>query len=337
MSEYKFIETLPGEKNFDLFQKLPQSLYTVDQLRYKQTESLSTDHLQTAYVLLKDNEPVGRYALYLNPQLKYHNQKSACIGSYECIEDAEPASLLIAHAKQEAQKLGAEYLIGPMDGSTWNNYRFSDHNKHPNFLLEPYCHVYYNKQFIDNGFDAIAQYESTLAPKFEVDENKMSELENSLLSKGLVFRKLNIENIDSELKKICDFSNEAFKENFLYSPVDPNVFIAKYKKFIPFLDPEYVLLAEESNGNLAGLHFCYDSRYTHQKTLVVKTLARTKNKNYSGLGNYLAGKLISTAFKNGYDSMIYALMLKENAPVMKLSDELKSVPYKAYSLYGLQL
>ncbi len=336
-STYKIVSTHPGEIYFELFKNFPSKIYSEEELRFKQTESVSSDHLVGCYLLFRNEEIVGRFALYNNLLLFYNNKKAACIGSYECINEEEASKALLGFARQEAQKTGAEFLIGPMEGSTWNNYRFSNYNYHPNFFLEPYHHTHYNQHFIDNGFACIAEYESTLAPKFSINTSKVNALEKDLKSKGLTFRKLDITNIDTELLKLAYFSNEAFKENFLYTPINPNVFVEKYKKIIPFINPEYVWMAEESNGNLVGVHFCYDSKYQHQKTLVIKSLARSKNKNYNGLGNYLAAKLINKAFNDGYEYMIYAFMQKNNTSVMKLSDELKAVEYKSYSLYGTSL
>ena len=82
-SNYKFITTKPGEINFDIFKNFTNKIYSTEELLYKQSESVSSDHLIACYILFNNEEVVGRFALYNNPHLYYKNKKAACIGSYE--------------------------------------------------------------------------------------------------------------------------------------------------------------------------------------------------------------------------------------------------------------
>jgi hypothetical protein len=117
---------------------------------------LNSEYLRSCIVVVNDGLPVGRLAVYENPNLTSNDQQVACIGNYECENNPETAKLLFRKAFEEISSLGVKTIIGPMSGSTWDNYRFSNHNNEPNFLLEPYHHVYYNEQFLENGFQPLS-------------------------------------------------------------------------------------------------------------------------------------------------------------------------------------
>ena len=86
------------------------------------------------------------------------------------VEDDHISNFFLDHIIKEAKKLNYGFLIGPMNGSTWDNYRFSLHNNFNNFLLEPYHPVYYNQQFLSAGFKPIAHYSSRMNTDFFCDE-----------------------------------------------------------------------------------------------------------------------------------------------------------------------
>ncbi|HET6989892.1 MAG TPA: hypothetical protein VFJ43_01155, partial [Bacteroidia bacterium] len=135
---HAIIHTKPGAADFHLFENFPKEIYPSDSIRFKLPESINGEYLHSCYMITVDGKPQARVALYNNPYLKYQGKKSFCIGNFESVDNAEISDRLLNHVSAEAKKLGAEFLIGPMNGSTWDNYRFSVHNNHSNFFLEPY-------------------------------------------------------------------------------------------------------------------------------------------------------------------------------------------------------
>ena len=85
-------------------------------------------------MLFDRNDIIGRCSVYINSELKYEGSNTASIGNYECIDDENASAYLIRYVTDICRNKGIKNIIGPMEGSTWNKYRFSIHNNYPNFF-----------------------------------------------------------------------------------------------------------------------------------------------------------------------------------------------------------
>lgn len=333
----KIIETMPGEWNFHLFENLPQQLYPADSLRLKQTDSI-TDHefLHKCFVVVQDDLPRARIALYNNPHLLYKGMKTACIGCYESVDVEDTYLPLISHVVTQAGNIGTQFIIGPMNGSTWNNYRFSMNQDNP-FLSEPAHFSYYNDHFQRAGFHSVARYFSSFTRNLEVDQPDILRREQELESAGVAFRNIDLEKFEAELKKIHEFNTLAFKTNFLYTPITSDTFIKKYKEIKKIIDPEFVILAEDKAKNLIGYFFCFqDFLNRSEKSLVIKTIARHPDKKWRGLGHVIANRIYKRAVKTGFTSIIHAFLYDEGTSTT-ISKNFSGEIYKRYQLYGKRI
>ncbi len=337
MIEFRFEKSILGEENYAAFENLPTDLYPANSFRFKLGNDPVSIHLEGCYLLYKNNEAVGRFAFYKNPDLMFESKLAACIGSYECIEDAETADQLLGYAKQIAIDNGYTQIIGPMEGSTWENYRFSNHNKKPNFFMEPYHHDYYNKQFEAAGFGPISQYLSNLVLQMSYDAERLNKHEKRYKSQGAIFRSINMDNLDEDIAKIAEFSIKAFSNNFLYTPSTTEIFSEKFMKISSMFDPRMILIVEDDQGIIQGFCFSIKDFYDPSgKTLVVKSIARLHDSPYKGIGAFLGGKTTQIAAEAGYERLIHAFFLEDNAS-RKISESNSGDAFKAYTLYGVQL
>lgn len=334
----KIIKTNPSEAEYALFEALPGQLYPADSIRHRQSDGVATEYLQGCYVGLSETGvPQVRASLFFNPHLHHQQRPAACMGHYECVPEAHLARQFIQHLAHEARQLGAGLLIGPMDGSTWDNYRFSVHHHHPPFLLEPYHHVYYNDHFLEAGFQLLAAYSSSLDTEVHCDQPEVLALEAQFESAGVHVRSINLAEYEAELARLYPFVSLAFSTNFLYTPISWERFRAKYLQAVRIMDPHYVLLAESPDGDLIGFIFCYPDLYNqHEKSLVVKTIARHPDRRWSGLGHVLANQAMRLARQQGYESVVHAFMI-ESGTSTPISRNFLGTQYKKYALYQLEL
>lgn len=327
----------PGDSNYHLFADLPIHLYPKNSDRFKAGHEPQAEFLEACYVMLKDAVPVGRFAFYENPDLLYEAQSAACIGSYECIDEEEVSSELLGRAIALARAKNYRFLIGPMEGSTWNSYRFSLNNDAPNFFMEPYHHLYYNQQFQAAGFKVVASYFSSLVQDIPSSETRLQNLKLRFEGLGARFRPMNPQRFEQDLEAIARLSLDGFAENFLYTPISVEDFVKRYSKLKDFLDPSLVYLAEDEAGALQAFIFGLKDYFDPKgESLIIKSMARKRNTPFKGVGRYLALKLMMEAKNQAYQKVIHALMIEENAS-RQISKKTNGKPYKAYQLYGLPL
>lgn len=321
---------------FQDFLGLPKKLYEPGSVRLLQKENINHHLVQQCYLVEKDDWFIARAALYKNPDLVYNNLSTACVGNYECIKDPAASKLLLEAIFDDARQYGAEYILGPMNGSTWDDYRFSRNHAIPPFFMEPHHHLYYNDQFTNAGFESIADYISSSADCSNFTE-RGSEGAERLASGELLMRPVQLDAFEEELEKLYHFCKVAFASNYFYTPIDAESFKEKYRQAKAIIKPEFFQICTTRTGEIVGFMFCADDLYHPQeKILIIKTVARNPDPAYTGLGTLLANKVYGIAAEKGYQKIIHAFMHLKNASVV-LSGKFAGTASNNYSLYGKSL
>ncbi|SDF87542.1 hypothetical protein SAMN04487996_11366 [Dyadobacter soli] len=333
----KISETGPGLPDFHLFTELPRSIYPPDSIRLRTPEYISTDFLRSCFLLKDGDNVVARASVYDNPLLQYAGRHAFSIGNYECANGNEYGAALLAHIDSVVKSWGGEHLIGPMNGSTWEGYRFLADNANPLFFTEPAHHLYYNTQFKAAGFGPIAQYYSNIDSGLEPDNPEILARERELLAAGVTIRPIDLANFETEIGRVFDFNLLAFSTNFLYTPIGREAFMKKYLQTKAYINPELTLLAEDAEGNLIGYFFCIHDFYnTKSKCLIVKTLARHPDPQWRGLGHVVGNVIYRKAVELGYTSAIHSFIYEQGTST-KLSTNFSGTNYRNYVLYGKHL
>ncbi len=331
---FQLIKTLPGDAHFHVFESLTERLYPAEILKFKSLEGINHHLLSSAYVLLENTMPVARCCLYHNPALNYQDRKACCIGNFESINDVNSSNELFRLVAADAKADGAEYIIGPMNGSTWDTYRLGKTQGPANFFLEPYYPAYYPELFLAAGFEPIAHYLSNIDTEKDLHEERIIAQEKRFVEHGISFRNIDLARYEDELEKLHAFCMDSFRNNFLFTPLSKEAFIEKYIKVKAYIDPQYVILAEDTQQNIVGFIFCLENVYdTERKGMIVKTLAKHPSVRYGGMGNVLGSKFKRRAMENGYQYIIHAFMIESNAS-RSLSQHFSGSVLKEYDLYG---
>lgn len=354
ISEYK-IKKLKLEKTEEL-QNFVNQIYSEKELKFKKSEHFPTEFLEGIYCLENNGKMKGYFALYQNPNLIYKNKKTLCIGNYECINDLENeysiSSQIIDFCKEKAKKLEADFLIAPMNGSTWNEYRFLNFDAKMTleeslknaFLLEPIHQNYYSKQFLKAGFAPISTYFSLLDTKMKYGNKEVLRQKKRLENENITLRKIDLDNFEQELENLFPFVSSLFEQNFLFTPISLENFKSNYLPIKSLINPNYVLIAEHTINNttqIVGFIFCYpnlySSIYSHsEKQLVCKTIGRNQDDFYKGLGHVMTYQVAEQAKKDGFSAFIHAFMI-ENSLSSELSKNFAKQKHRTYTLYGMEI
>lgn len=333
----ELVRTSPGDNYYHSYENFLSLIYDEQRLPYLRGKNANADFLQGQYLVMKSGMPVARFAIYNNPGLCYQQLFSVSIGQYECIDDQEVARFALQEAINIARALNASFIIGPMNGSTWDSYRFTDSFDRALFLMEQEHPLYYHAHFLDAGFEVIAKYNSCIDSSFTRNQPHVLLREEELIQEGLRIREIDINRYEEELTRLHPFILEAFQSNFLYTPIALPSFLKKYLEVKPMVNSKHVLIAEDAVANIVGFIFCYDDLYnTREKSLVIKTIARKMDSRWKGLGHILANRVIDTAAGEDYKSLIHAFII-ENGTSAEASRNFAGEIFKHYSLYAKRL
>lgn len=273
----------------------------------------------------------AKISLFLNPYHKIDERQALTIGEFECVEDYEVFKFLMDEVLLEASKLECSFLLGPMDGSTWNTYRLVTSPQEDPFLLELVTPGYYIDLFRNYGFETYASYLSTKTNVLVDNWDKLEGRFETFKKIGVVFEPFDKENAIHEFKAIGELCLTAFADNILYSPINIDVFVKKMMLLLPLINPRYTIVAKHKSKTV-GFIFCYqDINDKKEKTIVVKTLARDFASAYKGIGSLLASIAMRNAIADGFINGIHALMNNANTSTY-ISSSFKSKFLRSYEL-----
>jgi hypothetical protein len=251
------------------------------------------------------------------------------VGRFSATSPAAAAGLLEA-AEAALRKEGCGVAIGPMDGNTWNSYRFvtAGADSRPPFLMEPSNPPEWPLYFESAGWSPLARYVSSVAPLAGSARPGDADRACARLGRaGVRIRPLRTDDYTGELRRLFPACLRSFASNFLYTPVDEETFLSIYGPAAPLVDPDLVLIAERG-GEVAGFVFCLRDG----DSLVVKTLARLPDPGFGGLGSVLLGQVHDAAGRRGMREAIHALKHAEN-PSRQTSARHGGQVFREYTLY----
>lgn len=291
------------------------------------------------WAVLNGGEIEAVCSLWLKNIPVWRDCKTSVLGHFFASNSAVGKELL-SFALKRIEALGFHYVIGPMDGSTWHSYRLVTYSeKHPAFFMEYFTPEEWPGIFTSAGFEEIAGYSSAQTITSTYTDHSVAKFIAKKESLGLVIRSFDKNKAQSELTAIHALSLKSFAKNFLYTDIGWPDFLALYEKIIPFIDPDYFLLAEHQ-GRLVGFIFAIPDFLQKQRgegmdTLVIKTVAKLPGRVYAGLGSYLVHVIHQRAVEAGYKSIIHALMHDSN--ISRVISDKSAHTIRRYALYGKKL
>jgi len=269
------------------------------------------------WVLVKENgDLLARCSLWWKNAPPYPDNKLGLIGHYAAF-DSDSGRALLRHACEQLASKGCTMSVGPMDGSTWRHYRFiTERGTEPPFFLEIDHPDDWPRHFISEGFTALANYASAVNSDLTRVDPRIPAIEARIAGMGIRIRHARPGKMDEELHRTYQVSLNSFRNNFLYTPLDEGEFLAQYRKVLPYVRAELVLLAERKD-ELVGFVFALTDLLQAKRgepvdRFIMKSLAVVPECGSVGLGTLLMARSRETARDLGYKACVHAFMHESN-------------------------
>lgn len=281
----------------------------------------------------------ARCSLWWHDTPMWSGRRAGYIGHFAAT-NREAAVSLLDHAARRLAAQGCGIAIAPIDGSTWRRYRLvTGGDQRPSFLMEPRNPPEWVDYATAAGFTPIATYCSAISDDLGYHDPRLSRVTARLCAQGVTLRCFDPSRVDEDLRRIHALSLESFRKNLLYTPLAEEDFRAVYRRILPLVRPEHVLLAErgvELVGFLFGVpDHAQAARGEATDTLIMKTLAVKPHRHLAGLGRLLCSEVKQAAVRDGYRKVIYALMHDSN-PSYAYVQRFTRV-FRRYALYAKRL
>jgi len=227
--------------------------------------------------------------------------------------DAQAGERLITRACAELAARGCEVAVGPMDGSTWDDYRFViERDAAPRFFMEPDNHDDWPLQFQRSGFSAIAHYRSALQTDLTLDDRRISRVTERISASGIHIRCIDTRRFEEELERMHALVMAGFRDSLFFTPIRAEEFVRRHRRLLPCVRQDLVLIAEQG-GKPVALLFAIPDLAQMQRgepidTAIVKTVVALPGRANAGIAHLLTARAATVAREAGYRRAIHALM-----------------------------
>lgn len=208
------------------------------------------------YLAYKNNEIVGRIAVIINwGEVNNQHKKKVRFGWFDVIDDIEVTKALLEKAYELGRKNNLEHVEGPMGFSnldkvgvltegfeeigtmiTWYNHPyFASHLEQLGFAIE--------KEYVENAFPF-----ANVKPEFFSKAQTLIKKRYELTS--LTFTKT--KDIMPHVDKMFELFNNSYASLSSFVAISPIQIEYFKKKYISFINPEYIIFVMDKNQNMVA-------------------------------------------------------------------------------------
>lgn len=244
----KFPFTLYKDSKYWVPPIISQELATFD----KKKNPVFNDAEAHFFLAYRNNQIVGRIAAIINwLEVNKQQQKKMRFGWFDTIDDIDVTKALLDKVAEIGKTHDLEYLEGPVGFSNLDKVGvLTEGFDQRGDMITWYNHPYYAEHFEKLGFKTEKEYiESRFS--FQNVSKDLFEKANELIKKRYELRPINFKST----KEILPYADEMFDLfNKSYSSLSSFVEITDIqkayfkKKFIPFVNPEYIKFVVDKNN-----------------------------------------------------------------------------------------
>ena len=185
--------------------------------------------------------------------------RTAFFGFFESYNEPNAVKFLFNEVFKYCRENGIERLEGPFNPNLYSELGMlcTNYDQAPSFF-QTYNPEYYNSLLTENGF-RILEVLHTRINKDSSDyfKNKFSK-PSEIQLRDLKVRSFNNKNLEEDLEHLRNIFNDAFSENWHFTPVskDEYLFASKHLKLVT--PPDLIQFVEYKGKPVAAVHFAID-------------------------------------------------------------------------------
>lgn len=370
------IEPVEGRRALRQFIRVPWTIYGNDPLWVPPLIMERHQHLSPknpyfehahirSWIAYRGTNPVGRISAQVDDlHLQHHSDATGFFGMIEAEDNRETFQALLNVAEKWLREKGMRRVFGPFNLSVNQECGLlvEGFETSPSIMMGHAC-PYYGSRIEEQGyhkekdlFAYLVQIDFEFPPivKKLLDKNR----------KNIVVRPLKKSNFSEELEVLRSIFNDAWSQNWCFSPFTKAEFDHLGKDMDPILDENLVQIAEvngtpaamivvlpninEILKNLNGrlfpfglLKLLWGLKVAHPKSSRVPLMGVRQRYQGGALGAALAFMVIDAAHepaaKRGYREVEMSWVLEDNMGMRNMIESIGGNAYKRYRIYGKNL
>jgi GNAT superfamily N-acetyltransferase len=263
------VEPVRTKRDLNAFIKLPFRLYAgeeywvppiiADRKRFlDRSKNPFFEHGEAEYFLARrDGAVVGRITAQVDRNLhEFQSNRWGQFGFFECEDDQEVATALVDVAEAWVRERGCDRLVGPFDFTTNDEcgVLVEGFERLPVVLMN-WTHRYYPRLL--EGAGLVKAMDTLMWTLNVVDRDKVHPAIFEMAAKvetehGITCRHMRKRDLEVEVGRFLEVYNEAWQRNWGFVPLTESEVRHYAKQLRPLLDENWAMIAETSDGRVAG-------------------------------------------------------------------------------------
>jgi len=370
------IERVEGRRTLGQFIRLPWAIYGNDPLWVPPLIMERQDHLSRknpyfehaqlcSWIAYRGASPVGRISAQVDDlHLQHHQDATGFFGMLEAEDNSETFQALLNVAEKWLREKGMRRVFGPFNLSVNQECGLLVEGfDTPPYIMMGHACPYYGSRIEEHGYH---KEKDLLAYLVQIDF-EFPPVVKKLLDKNrkdIVLRPLKKSNFSEDLETLRTIFNDAWSNNWCFSPYTKVEFDHLGKDMNPILDENLVQIAEfrgkpaamivvlpnineilkDLNGRLFPfglLKLLWGLKVAHPKSCRVPLMGVCQRYQGGMLGAALAFMVIDAvhepAAKRGYREVEMSWILEDNMGMRNMIESIGGIAYKRYRIYGKNL
>lgn len=208
------------------------------------------------FLAYKNNEIVGRIVAIVNwVEVNEQKIKKMRFGWCDFIDDLEVSQTLFNEVEKIGKSHGLDYIEGPVGFSNLDKVGVVTEGFDTIALMMTwYNHPYYSKHYESASYHIEKEYVETKIPFTNIDKEIFFKTQN-LIKRRYKLRALNFTKTSEVMpyvKEMFELFNQSYASLPSFVPISDEQIEYFKKKFISFINPEYIKFVVDSNNELVG-------------------------------------------------------------------------------------
>ncbi len=208
------------------------------------------------FLAYRDGKPVGRVAAIINrTEVETQGIRKMRFGWFDFIDDPDVSRALLEQVAEIGRENGLEYMEGPMGFSNLDKVGvLTDGFDHRGTMVTWYNYPYYARHLEDQGFTLEKEYLESKFPVSNADPKLFTRVE-AMIRERYGLKALNFTKT-AEIMPWADQMFELFNTTYArlssFVPISAEQQAYFKKKFISFINPEYIKFVVDSGDRIVA-------------------------------------------------------------------------------------
>ncbi len=251
------VRKVSGNKDLQAFIRVPWRIYKDDPnwvppLIYERKQAFAAGHPYfkharwCTWIAYKNDQPVGRISAQVDDlHLQQHETKTGFFGLIEAADDDEVFKALFETAENWLREQGMVHVVGPFNLSINQDLGvLIEGFDTPPYIMTGHAPVYYGAAIERCGYRPV---QDLLAYGLDGGSLAIPRVMQALIERSgdrIKVRKLNLKNKSAELESMRDIFNDAWENNWNFTPFTAEEFSMIGKELLMIAPEDFIQIAE---------------------------------------------------------------------------------------------